>query len=262
MEESHVDKDSEPDMELVEGSSSTKTIAVGVILASVYGVMALLPMSGFLAATGVTSFLSFAICIAPLFGLILGPTRGFVFGLIGGFLATMFSFAFGGGVYLFVPTAFLGPAFAGLFTGLALKKTSNIGGFRVPGPLLTFVFFAVIIILYEIPAYSGWWFMTPYMVAAFVALLLQVKTVEFNPALEGVMKFLQILPLTLIGAMADHSMLAMGSIYLLGLDGLFMGFVVFPAMVVERIAATLISAVVASIILTAFGNELWLRNQE
>jgi hypothetical protein len=41
-----------------------------------------------------------------------------------------------------------------------------------------------------------------------------------------------------------------------------MGFVVFPAMVVERIAATLISAVVASIILTAFGNELWLRGQE
>ncbi|MHA2374301.1 MAG: hypothetical protein ACXAEB_14930, partial [Candidatus Thorarchaeota archaeon] len=117
MEESQVDKDSEPDMELVEGSSSTKTIAVGVILASVYGVMALLPMSGFLAATGVTSFLSFAICIAPLFGLILGPTRGFVFGLIGGFLATMFSFVFGGGVYLFVPTAFLGPAMAGLFTG-------------------------------------------------------------------------------------------------------------------------------------------------
>jgi len=66
------DKDSQ-DMELFGTSSETKKIAVGVILIALYAILALLPMSGFIGAAGLSSILSFAICVAPLMGIILGP---------------------------------------------------------------------------------------------------------------------------------------------------------------------------------------------
>ncbi|MHA2433516.1 MAG: hypothetical protein ACXADO_09845, partial [Candidatus Thorarchaeota archaeon] len=70
------------EMELLGGTSTTKQFAIGVVLAAVYGVSALIPISAFLGSAGPLAQLTLTICIAPLFGILLGPTRGFIFGLI------------------------------------------------------------------------------------------------------------------------------------------------------------------------------------
>ncbi|MCK5302172.1 MAG: hypothetical protein KAJ96_03445 [Candidatus Thorarchaeota archaeon] len=251
----------EQDMVLIEGRTETIRIVVGVVLAALYAVLALLPMSGFVGAGGVTSLLSFAIIIAPLFGLLLGPTRGFVFGLIAGMLAYIVTLPFGTSVYIWLPPTILGPAVAGLFTGLAMKKTTNIKGVRLPGPILTALFLAAIIVLYEIPNYSAWWFMTPYLLALIIVLLLQVRSIEFNPDRQGPLRYLQLLPYTFIGAMLDHSMMAMGSVYILALDPAIFGFVIFPLVLLERGLAAIVGAVIASVVLGAFRNAVWIEAQ-
>ncbi len=239
-------------MELFGTSSETKKVAVGVILIALYAILALLPMSGFIGAAGLTSILSFAICVAPLMGIILGPWRGFGFGLIAGIIATMVSLPFGGGVYLIIPTTIFGPAVAALFTGLALKRTTKIGSLEIPGPMLTTLYLLVVVILYEIVVYEAWWFMLPYMLAAIVSLVFQIKKFEFDPSRS----YLQLIPFTFLGAMLDHSMMAMGSVYLLQIPAAVFGFAIFPAMIVERIIATLLGAVLGFIILKVFGEEI------
>jgi len=255
------ESDAEQDMVLIEGRSETIRIVVGVVLAALYAVLALLPMSGFVGAGGITSVLSFAVIIAPLFGLLLGPTRGFVFGLIAGILAYVVTLPFGTSVYIWLPLTILGPAVAGLFTGLAMKKTTKIEGVRLPGPILTALFLAAVIVLYEIPNYSAWWFMTPYMLALIIVLLLQVRSIEFNPERLGPLRHLQLLPYTFIGAMLDHSMMAMGSVYLLALPPAVFGFVIFPLMLLERGLAAIVGALIASVVLGAFRNEVWIETQ-
>ncbi len=240
------------DMELFGTSSETKKIAVGVILIALYAILALLPMSGFIGAAGLSSILSFAICVAPLMGIILGPWRGFGFGLIAGIVATMVSLPIGGGVYLIIPTTILGPAVAALFTGLALKKTTKAGGLDIPGPLVTTFYLIIVIVLYEIVVYEAWWFMVPYILAAGVSLIFQIKKFEFNPNRS----YLQLIPFTFVGAMLDHSMMAMGSVYLLQIPAGVFGFVIFPAMLVERTIATLLGALLGFMILKVFGEEL------
>ncbi len=252
------ESDAEQDMVLIESKSDTIRIVVGVVLAALYAVLALLPMSTFLGAGGVTSLLSFAVIIAPLFGLLLGPTRGFVFGLIAGVLAYIVTLPFGVSVYIWLPPTILGPAFAGLFTGFAMKKTTKISGIRLPGPILTALFLAAIIVLYEIPNYSAWWFMTPYFLALVIVLFLQVRSIEFNPDRQGPSKYLQLLPYTFIGAMLDHSMMAMGSVYLLTLEPALFGFVIFPLMLLERGLAAIVGAMIASVVLGAFRNDVWI----
>jgi len=251
----------EQDMVLIEGKSETIRIVVGVVLAALYAVLALLPMSGFVGAGGITSILSFAVIIAPLFGLLLGPTRGFVFGLIGGLLAYIVTLSVGTSVYILLPLTILGPAVAGLFTGFAMKRVTKIGGVRLPGPILTALFLVVVIVLYEIPNFSAWWFMTPYLLALIIVLLLQVRSIEFNPDRQGPLKYLQLLPYTFIGAMLDHSMMAMGSVYLLVLKPAVFGFVIFPLMLLERVLAAIVGAMIASVVLGAFRNEVWIEIQ-
>jgi hypothetical protein len=255
------ESDAEQDMVLIEGKSETIRIVVGVVLAALYAVLALLPMSGFVGAGGITSVLSFAVIIAPLFGLLLGPTRGFVFGLIAGVLAYIVTLPFGASVYIWLPLTILGPAVAGLFTGLAMKRITKIRGVRLPGPILTALFLIAIIVLYEIPNYSAWWFMTPYLFALVIVLLLQVRSIEFNPDRQGPLRYLQLLPYTFIGAMLDHSMMAMGSVYLLALEPAIFGFVIFPLMLVERGLAAIVGAMIASVVLGAFRNEVWIEAQ-
>ena len=234
------------EMELLEISSETKRVAVGVILAALYAVLAVLPLSAFI---GAASIISFAICIAPVFGIILGPVRGFAFGLIGAILATILLMVMPANLYLVIPTIILGPAIAGLFTGLMVHRKTKFG------PLITALYFAVIIILFLIPRPSAWIFMTPYILALVVALALQFVGVGFDLTKVGVTKYLQILPYTFVGAMLDHSMMAMGSVYILQLEsGLFIG--IFPLMVVERAIATILGAIVAWVVLTVLQGEL------
>lgn len=246
-------------MELYGTSNETKKIAIGVILITLYAILAFLPMSGFIGAAGFSSLLSFAICVAPLIGIILGPWRGFGFGIIAGIVATMISLPIGGGVYLIIPTTIFGPAIAALFTGLSLRKTTIIYEFTIPGPMITTLYLIAIIILYEIINLEAWWFMLPYMLAAVVTIIFQVKNFELN--LEKT--YLQLIPFTFLGAILDHSMMVMGSVYLLQIPSAVFGFAIFPAMVIERIIATLLGALLGFIILRIFGNEIgFTSNQE
>lgn len=246
------ENESEKDMVLLEGSSNTMLIAVGSVLAAVYAILALLPLSTFIGGGG--SILSFSIIMAPLFGIFLGPVRGFVFGAISGVLATLVLLPFGGGVYLIIPTTILGPAMAGLFVGLARSNEKL-------GPLITALYLLLVTFLYEIVNYAVWWFMTPYMFAAGIALFLQVKQIEFDPAREGLSKYIQLLPLVIIGAMADHSMMAMGSVYLLELPADLFA-VIFPLMLLERIVVIIAAAIVGAIVLTAFKDVTWMNSSD
>jgi len=241
-------------MDLIEPKGETRKVAVGVILVALYAILAILPMSTFIGAGGVTSALSFAVCIAPLLGLILGSVRGFAYGFLAGVLGTFVLLPFGGGVFLFLPPTILGPAIAGLFTGLLLKGETKIG------PLLTAGYLLVIIILFEIFKYGAWWFMLPYMLAAVIALILQFKDIQFDMNRTGIVKYLQLIPFTFIGAMLDHSMMAMGSVFLLDLPPII-GFsfaLIFPLMIIERTVATLLAALVGFIIFRYFGDILGL----
>lgn len=253
MNSSETPNESTPEeMTLFEGSNYTKQIAIGMILAAIYAVSVLIPMSAFIGATGIASNISLTICIAPLFGVLLGPSRGFVFGLIAGVLAT---FVFGG-LYLIVPTIILGPAIAGLLGGLCLTRTTTVKNIRIPGPALTAIYFVIIILLYLIPNASAWWFVTPYMLAAGVAIILQIKEVDVKSASPGPLRYLFIILLAIIGTFGDFSMMTLGAVYIWAIPADVFGFVIFPIMLVERIAAVAISAIILSIVLATFGDQL------
>jgi len=242
----------EQQMELLETRSETKRVAVGVMLASLYAVLAVIPLSTFI---GAASIISFAICIAPIFGLVLGPVRGFVFGLIGGILATMLLMFMPFNLYIVVPTIILGPAFAGFFVGLSTHQTTKMANTIIPGPFVTAIYLLLIIVLFLVARLEAWLFMTPYILAVIVALGLQVRGIEFNLEKEGSSKYLQFLPFTFLGAILDHSMMAMGSVFILGLEAsLFVG--IFPLMLLERTIATIIGAIVGFVVLTVLRNEI------
>ena len=118
------------ELESFKSTSSSKIIAVGAILSAVYAITVALPMSQFIGPAGSGSILSFAICIAPLFGLLLGSRYGFVFGLIGGLIAAFVSLQFGG-LVIAIPTIILGPALSGLFVGLCLKPVTEFRSLKV-----------------------------------------------------------------------------------------------------------------------------------
>ena len=240
-------------MELLETTSETKRVAIGVILAALYAVLAIVPLSAFI---GAASIISFAICIAPIIGIIMGPLRGFVFGLIGGVLATIVLMVTPFNLYLIMPTIIFGPAVAGLFVGLSTRKLTKVANTSIPGPFLTAIYLLLIISIFLVARLEAWLFMTPYILAVIVALCLQYVGIEFDLDKQGTSKYLQILPLTFLGAMLDHSMMAMGSVFLLNLEaGLFIG--IFPLMLLERTIATVVGAIVGFIILTILRNELY-----
>ena len=243
-------------MELIEPSGDTRKVSVGVILVALYAILAILPMSAFIGVGGATSALSFAVCIAPLLGFILRSVRGFAYGFIAGIVGTFVLLPFGGGVFLFLPPTIFGPAVAGLFTGLLLKGETKIG------PLLTAAYLFGIITIFEIFKYEAWWFMLPYMVAAVFALIIQFKEIKFDWNRSGKTKYLPLIPFMFIGAMLDHSMMAMGSVFLLDLPPVI-GFsfaLIFPLMIVERIIATVLASLVGFIIIEYFGNELGIQS--
>ncbi|MHA1771748.1 MAG: hypothetical protein ACTSYL_12580 [Candidatus Thorarchaeota archaeon] len=251
---------SHDDLELsyFESSNITKLDVIGTILAAIYGVSSTIPISTFFGAFGVTSTaLGFSICIAPLFGILLGPYRGFAYGLVAGLiqgaLATVVPTA---GLALLNPPIILGPAISGLFTGLALQRFTSNSGQKVPGPLFTAIYLVIIIVLYEIPNYTAWWFMLPYALAAIIALVLQIYQIEFDPEKEGWRRYAQVLPFTFIGTMTDFSMMTMGAVYLMAVPAVVFGTVIFPFMLGERIAATVVSTIIAFVVLATFRDVL------
>lgn len=244
-----VESESDEGLELVgTGGASTKQYALGVVLAGLYGIGALIPVSGFIVTTGVVAQISFTILIAPLFGILLGPVRGFAFGLIGGVI-TAFLALIVPSVVLVVPTVVLGPAVSGLLTGFCLDSRRTNGG------IITAAYLSVIIVLYLIPNGQAWWFMAPYGLAGVVALALHVLGAKFEPTRMGSLRYL--LPLTLIGTITDFSMMTMGAVYILALPAELFGYVIFPAMLVERTIAAIFSAMVASVVFVTFRDQLW-----
>ncbi|TFG06711.1 hypothetical protein EU538_09825 [Candidatus Thorarchaeota archaeon] len=236
------------ELELFQASENTKLSAIGIILAALYGVSTLVPISAFLGAAG---SISLTICLAPLFGILLGPSKGFGFGLVAGVLQAFLSvFVFN--ISLVVPTVIFGPAVSGLFTGLALQKKATVGDSSFPGPTVTAAYLFVIVLLYLIPNSSTWWFMSLYIVAAVTALALQTADITFDWSKKGWRKYLQILPFTLIGTMTDFSMMTMGAVYILSLPADLFGYVIFPLMLSERITAVIISSILSAVVLTAF----------
>ncbi len=236
------------EMELFDSSDDSKLAAIGIILAALYGVSTLVPISAFLGAVG---SISLTICIAPLFGILLGPSRGFAFGLVAGILQGFLSvFVFN--ISLAVPTIILGPAVSGLFTGFAMQKRVSTGRFRIPGPTVTACYLFVIILLYLIPNLSAWWFMSLYMVAALTSLGLQILDIQFDWSKRGWRRYLQVLPFTLIGTMTDFSMMTLGAVYILNLPANLFGYVIFPLMLSERVTAIIISSLLSAVVLTTF----------
>lgn len=158
-------------------------------------------------------------------------------------------------LYLIMPTIILGPALAGLFVGFSIRKLTKVANTTIPGPFFTAIYLLGIITLFLFSRWQAWFFMTPYALALVVALVLQFVGIEFDLDKKGAYKYLQILPFTFIGAMVDHSMMAMGSVYLLGLEAdLFIG--IFPLMLIERTIATIIGAIVGFVVLTVLRGEL------
>ncbi|TFG29864.1 hypothetical protein EU527_15195 [Candidatus Thorarchaeota archaeon] len=253
------DKKDSQEMELFNSSTQTKKVAVGVILIALYAILALLPMSAFIGSAGLSSILSFGICVSPLFGIILGPWRGFGFGFIAGIVATIISLPIGGGVYIIIPLTILSPAIAGLFTGLTLRRITRFNDYKIPGPIITTIFLIIIIFLYEIINFTAWWFMMPYMFAVIITIILQIMKFEFDIGSS----YTQLIPFTFLGAMLDHSMMVMGSVYLLQLPAEVFGYAIFPVMIIERVIATFLGAILGFIILKIFGSEFEiLLNQE
>lgn len=249
-----LDDSTEPTLTFFKGKTETKNIALGVILAAAYAMTALITISVFIGEEGT---ISFAICIAPLFGILLGPVRGFTFGLVGGITAALLA-----SINLAIWTVIFGPAMAGLIAGLCLRRSTSIGTKSIPGPTLAFVFFLLMVILYEIPNLVAWWFIIPHFSAGIVALLLQMKSIDFNPSRTNSARYLQFLPLCFIGTMAEHSMMMLGAVYLLHLDPTLFGFIIFPFLLFERTLAATVSTVIASAVLKAFEHELFTVDSE
>ncbi len=248
------DGNSDPDLSFFGGRSETVLFAIGTILASLYGLGSLIPISVFL---GATATISLTLLIAPLFGILLGPWRGSFFGLVGGVIA--FLVGGSGGLYQLIPFLFLAPAVSGLLTGFIAHP--NVNNRKIPSGLITALYLSLIIILYEIVNYEAWWFMIYYAIAVVVALTMQIsgKTINFEDIRNN--KIIVLVFCAIIGTITDFSLLTMGATYIMGLDAALFGFVIFPAMLIERTAAVIVSTIIAIAVIKAFP-EIWSSIQE
>jgi hypothetical protein len=52
-------------------------------------------------------------------------------------------------------------------------------------------------------------------------------------------------------------MMTMGAVYIAAIPADVFGFVIFPAMLIERTAAAIVSAVVAAAVLYTFKDQIW-----
>ncbi len=227
-------------LELAGMPARSRVIAVGSLLAALYAVTVMVPISAFI---GASSVMSASIFIAPLFGVILGPRYGGAFGLVAGVLAAFVSSQFGG-LYLIVPTIILGPAVSGLLTGLCLRPKTMVRGVAVPGPLLTALYLLMVIAIYLVTYYEAWWFVAPYAFTTAVALLLQ-RTGTGGGVSPTYGAHLRLVALMLVGTMTDLSMITLGAIYLLDLPASVYGYVILPVMLLERTAAVIMSTLIA-----------------
>ena len=135
------------DLTYVEGRSDTVLFAIGAILAALYGLGSLIPISVFI---GAAATISLTLVLAPLFGILLGPWRGSIFGLIGGVI--VFLIGGSGGLFQVMPILILSPGISGLLTGLCAKPF--VKGFWIPASGLTALYIYAIIVAYEIINYQ------------------------------------------------------------------------------------------------------------
>ncbi len=240
------------DLTYVEGQTDTKLWAIGAIFAALYGVGSLIPVSGFIIGGGISAQISLTLLIAPLFGILLGPWKGGAFGLIGGIIAM--ALGGGAGLYLAIPFLFLSPGISGFLTGLCVNP--EIRGRWVPGPGLAALYIYGIMVMYLIVNAQAWWFMAYYAAALIIALSLQLTytTLDFEKVKKN--RVWLLVPFVLIGTITDFSMMTMGAVYLFQIPAFVFGVVIFPAMLIERTAAIIVSIIIILAVIKAFP-EIW-----
>ncbi|MFW9848393.1 MAG: hypothetical protein ACFFF4_04590 [Candidatus Thorarchaeota archaeon] len=240
------------DLTYVEGRTDTKFWAIGAILAALYGVGSLIPVSGFIIGGGIAANISFTLLIAPLFGILLGPWRGGAFGIVGGLIALVLGGS--GGLFLAIPFLFLSPAISGFLTGLC--TTSQVHGKWVPAAGITALYIWAIMTLYLIVNAQAWWFMAYYALAMVVAFGLELtdSTLDFEKVKEN--KIWTLIPYLIIGTVTDFSMMTMGAVYIFQIPAAVFGFVIFPAMLIERTAAIIVSLIIVIAVVKAFP-DIW-----
>ncbi len=239
------------DLTYVEGRSDTSLFAIGAILAALYGLGSLIPVSVFI---GATASISLTLILAPLFGILLGPWKGSFFGLVGGVI--VFLIGGSGGLFQVMPHLILAPGISGLLTGLCANP--NIRGRWIPATGLTAAYFYIIIILYVIVNHQAWWFISYYGIALVVALLLQLTETQLDVGDVSKRGILKLIPFALIGTITDFSMMTVGAVYILQVPAAVFGFVIFPLMLFERTFAIILSVIVAIAVWKAFP-QIWTR---
>ena len=120
---------------------------------------------------------------------------------------------------------------------------------------MTSLYFVLIIVLFLIPNSVTWWFITPYILAALIALALQFKEIDIKTESAGPLRYLSIILLAIIGTFADFSMMTIGAVYILAIPAEVFGFVIFPIMLVERTVAVIVSVIVLSVVLKTFKDQ-------
>ncbi|MFW9979959.1 MAG: hypothetical protein ACFFEJ_17885 [Candidatus Thorarchaeota archaeon] len=235
----------------VEGRSDTVLFAIGAILAALYGLGSLIPISVFI---GATASISLTLVLAPLFGILLGPWKGSFFGLVGGVI--VFIIGGSGGLFQVIPILILAPAISGLLTGLC--ATPYVRGRWIPATGLTAAYFYAIIILYEIVNYQAWWFMLYYGIALVAALLIQLTGTELDIGDMSKRGILTLVPFVIIGTITDFSMMTLSAVYFLQVPAAAFGFVIFPLMLFERTIAIVVSTIVTMAVVKAFP-QIWIK---
>jgi len=242
------DSDS-PDLTYIEGHSDTILFAIGAILAALYGLGSLIPISVFI---GAAATISLSLILAPLFGILLGPWKGGFFGLVGGVIVLIIGGS--NSLFLVMPILVLAPGISGLLTGLCASP--YIRGKWIPASGITALYIYIVIVCYEIVNYEAWWFMIYYGIALVIALALQLTNTELDIGDISKRGILTLIPFTIIGTITDFSMMTIGAVYILQVPAAVFGFVIFPLMLFERSIAIILSTLIAVAVVKAFPN-IW-----
>ena len=98
--------------------------------------------------------------------------------------------------------------------------------------------------------------MAYYALALVVALGLQLTNSKLDFEKVKTNKIWYLIPFLIIGTVTDFSMMTMGAVYIFQIPAEVFGFIIFPAMVIERTAAVIVSLIIIIAVVKAFP-EIW-----
>ncbi len=220
----------------------TKRTSFKIVLTSlfsaIYVILTPLPLNQLIGGSGI---LSINAIITPIFGIILGPIWGLFAGIIGGIVsASIFPAAAGMWIY-----SIIAPGLGGFIGGTLIEKKISISKHQIPSLIISVLIFIVGIFGYLIQLYEAWWFIIPHMFAAI--LLIAIYKVNIEQINDYARKLL-IFVYAYIATMGEHIGIMMGAVYYLNLNATVMGTIIFPIVIFERFAITLISGIIILVI--------------